>query len=222
MVRRRDGRSSRAAFDGASERVPVPRLSRGNSSLGRSRSRKPPGKVRLTIGIVSILLCFGGAIAGFVALTLELPYRAGWAGTPGTVSLITCESVGSGRGKHTDCDGEFRAGPNAEFVSVSIEGDSTYAIQRVYPARLHSDGQTASVVGGKSVAYILGGMFAVLGFVDLFGWSLAVGVAGVVLRRRRGMLWRPAKWTTRGPLIAFPVLIGLGIVCGIVGAVLNF
>jgi hypothetical protein len=65
-------------------------------------------------------------------------------------------------------------------------------------------------------------MFAVLGFVDLFGWSLAVGVAGVVLRRRHGMLWRPAKWTTRGPLIAFPVLIGLGIVCGIVGAVLNF
>jgi hypothetical protein len=221
VVRRRGG--SRAGFDDAPGRVPVPKLSRGNSNLGRARSRRPPGKVALTFGYLSILLCFGGAVAGFVAVTTELPYRAGWAGTPGTVSLITCETVSSGRSSHTDCDGEFRTGPSAEFTAVSVEGDSTYSISRVYPARLHSDGQTVSVVGAKSVAFILGGMFAVLGFVDLFCWSPVVSVAGWVFRRRRqGMPWRPARWAMRGPLIAFPVLVGLGIVFGIVGAVLNF
>lgn len=176
----------------------------------------------LTVGIVSIFLCFGAVVAGFVALAVQLPYRAGWAGTPGSVSMVTCETVGSGRGRHTDCDGEFRTGPDAEFTPVSIEGDSTYAVLRVYPARLHADGETVSVVGAKPVAYILGGMFAVLGLVDLFGWSLAITVAGAGFRRWRGVLWRPPRWAMWGPLVAFAVLVGLGIAGGIVGAVLNF
>ncbi|HEY4460602.1 MAG TPA: hypothetical protein VGN81_40255 [Pseudonocardiaceae bacterium] len=176
----------------------------------------------MTIGLLSILLCFGGAVAGFVAVTWELPYRAGWAGTPGTVSFINCQTVGSGKSKHTDCDGEFQTGPGAQPVFASVEGGSTYAIEQVYPGRLHSDGRTVSVVGGKSVAYILGGMFAVLVFVDLLGWGLALTVATIVFQRRRGMSWHPPKWATRGPLIAIPVLIGLGIACAIIGAVLNF
>lgn len=176
----------------------------------------------MTIGILSILVCLGVAIAGFVSVTVELPYRAGWAGTPGTVSSITCETVGSGKSQHTDCDGEFRAGAGAPTVFVSIEGDSTYAAQRVYSARLHSDGETVSIVGAKSVTYILGGLFAVLGAVDLFGLGLLMSIVGVMLRLRHGMPWHPPMWAMRGPLIAIPVLFGLGIVFGIVGAVLNF
>ena len=173
-------------------------------------------------GLLSILLGFGVVVAGFVALTVELPYRAGWAGTPGTVSSVTCENVGSGRSRHVDCDGDFLASASAPPVSVSIEGDSTYSSQRVYPARLQSDGQTVSIVGAKPVAYILGGMFAVLGLVVLFGWGLIVAVVGAVARWRPWAPWHLPKWAVRGLLIAIPVLLVLGIVCGILGAVLNF
>jgi hypothetical protein len=176
----------------------------------------------MTIGLLSILLCFGGALAGFVAVTMELPYRAGWAGTPGTVSFVNCETVGSGKSRHTDCSGEFLTGPGAQPVFASVEGDGTYSIRQVYTARLHSDGETVSVVGAKSVVYILGGMFAVLVFVDLLGWGLVLSVAGVIFQRRLGTPWHPPKWATRGPLVAIPALIGLAIGCAIVGAVLNF
>ena len=220
MVRRR---GSGSVFGGGSERVPVPKLSRSNSNLGRSRSRsrKPPGKVAIAVGLVSMFLCFGGAVAGFVGLTVELSYRAGWAGTPGTASLITCESYGSGRDRHTDCDGQFRDDAGVPSL-VSVEGDDTYTILRVYPARLHADGQTVSIVGAKPVVYQLGGLSAVLGIAVFLGWAFAISLVGVVLRRRRGGLWRPARWVNLVPPMVGVALIGLGIVGGIVGAVLSF
>lgn len=150
--------------------MPVPKLTERNSNLRRRSGRKPPGKVATVIGALSIMGILALAVSGFVSLTEELPYRAGWAGTPGTLSLVMCRTVGSGKNQHTDCDGEFRVDAQTPPTLVSIEGDSTYSMSRAYPARLQSDGETASVVGGKSVAFILGGMFAVLGFTVGFGW----------------------------------------------------
>jgi hypothetical protein len=136
--------------------------------------------------------------------------------------MISCETVGSGRTEHTDCDGEFETGRGAVPTSVSIEGDSTYASDRAYPARLHSDGQTVSVVGGKSTAYVLGGMFAALGFIVFAGWMVAAVVVGVIVRRRAGQRVRMGKRVVLAPLITGGVLLALGIAGGIVGACLSF
>lgn len=169
-----------------------------------------------------MLALFGLAITGFVRLTVELSYRAGWAGTTGTLSMISCETVGSGRDEHTDCDGFFQTGPGAQPTQVVIEGDNTYAGNRSYPARLHSDGQTASVVSGKTVAYILGGMLAVLGFVVFMAWLMVTWIVGIVIRLRLGQRWRPGRWAALTPLIAGGLLVVFGVISAIVGAVLSF
>lgn len=221
MARRRGAHGSGSAFGGP-EPVPVPRLNTGNSSLGRSRGRKPPGKVGKTVGALFMLAIFGLAIAGFVSATVELSYRAGWAGTPGTLSTVSCETVGSGRSESIDCDGFFQAGSRAQPTQVSIEGSNTYPSNHSFPARLHADGQTASVVSGKTVAYILGGVFALLGAVVFMGWFFVLWIVGITIRLRLGRRWQPGKWAALTPLIAGGVLLAFGIISGIVGAALSF
>lgn len=218
MARRRGGVGSGSAFGHGAERVPVPKLGRSNSNLGRARGRKPPGKVAKTFGVLAVLTVLGFAIAGFVDLTARLPYRAGWAGTPGTVSEISCETLGSGHSRHTRCDGVFRS--DGQALLVTVEGDNSYAGNRDYPARLHADGRMVSVTAGKLVAYIVGGMLAVLAFVVLIGWFLVFVLTGAVVRRVRGEMWRPARRLVLAPLIAVGVLLVSGIVSGIVGAAL--
>ena len=219
VARRRGGHGSGSSFGGGSGRVPVPKLSSRNSKLGRARGRKPPGKVAKTFGVLIVLAFFGLAVGGFVDLTELLPYRAGWAGTAGTLSAITCRTVGS-RSPHQDCHGDFADG--GRNVVVSVEGDSSYSVAREYPARLHADGQSASVTSGKSVAYILGGMLAVLALVVFIGWFVVLAVVGFVMRRRLGGVWRPGKWSGMTPLFAGAGLLAAGIVSGIVGAALSF
>lgn len=219
MARRRGGHGSGSPFGGGAERVPVPKLNNRNSNLDRARRRKPPGKVAKTISVLVFVALLGLAVGWFVDLTGQLSYRAGWAGTPGTLSGILCESVGTSRGRHSDCHGDFAGG--GQVAVVTIEGDNSYSFLRGYPARLHADGQTASVTGGKTVAYVLGGMLATLAFVVLIGWFLVLGLVGFVVRRRGGV-WRLRKWAGLTPLIAAGVLLGLGIAGGIVGAVLSF
>ena len=209
-------------FGGGPERIPVPKLNPGNSRLGRSRSRKPPGKVATTIGVLVILGMLAAVIAGFVGLTVELPYRAGWAGTPGTLSMVSCETVGSGRDEHTDCNGDFQAGSLAQLVPVSVEGDNNLPSDRTYSARLHSDGQTVSVVSGKTIAYVLGGMFATFAFVMFFGWLAVMAIIGTVIRRRGFVQWRLGKRAALVPLITAGVFVVFGVASGIVGAVQSF
>jgi hypothetical protein len=220
-VARRRGSNGGSPFGGGHELIPVPKLTERNSNLrGRSR-RKPPGKFATIVAILSIMGLIALGVSGFVTLTEKLPYRAGWSGTPGTLSLVMCRTVGSGKNQHTDCDGEFRANAQTPPVLVSIEGDSTYSMTRTYPARLHSDGQTASVVGGKSVAFILGGMFAVLGFVIGLGLPMLLG-AIVTVMRWFGRVWRPGRAATLTSLIVGGVLVLFGLVGGIVGSALSF
>jgi hypothetical protein len=136
--------------------------------------------------------------------------------------MISCETVGSGRGEHTDCAGSFRTGPRAQPTQVTIEGDNSYASDRGYPARLHSDGQTASVVSGKTVAYALSGMLALLGFVVFVGWLAVMWIVAVTIRRRLGRPWRPARWVGWTPFIAGAALVALGIIGWMVGVMLSF
>ncbi|HEX3783639.1 MAG TPA: hypothetical protein VHX38_28575 [Pseudonocardiaceae bacterium] len=221
VVRRRAVNGTDSTFGSAPEQIPIPKLTGGNSNLRRSRRRKPPGKVVITIGVLSFVFCLVLAIGEFVSTTEELPYRAGWAGTPGTVSSVSCQTEGSGRDEYTLCEGVFRTDSPAQPMLVSIEGDSTYASDRGYPARLHSDGQTVSVVGGKAVVYILGGMLAILGFVVFLGGMMLIAIVGFAIRRRRGRRWQPSKRIVLAPMITGGVLLGFGIIGGVVGAALG-
>ena len=221
MARRRSANGGGAPFGGGHGQIPVPKLTERNSSLRRS-GRKPPGKFATVVGILLIMGLLAMGVSGFVSLTEKLPYRAGWAGTPGTLSLVMCRTVGSGKNQHTDCDGEFRVDAQAPPTLVSIEGDNTYSMTRTYPARLHSDGETASVVGGKSVAFILGGMFAVLGLTVGFGWLVVNGWIVTVMRRWFGRVWRPGRAAALAPMIVGGVLVLFGAVSGIVGSALSF
>lgn len=220
MARRRGGNDSGSPFGGGAERVPVPKLDRRNSNLGRTRSRKPPGRVAKTVSVLVFLVIFGFAAGGFADLTSQLPYRAGWAGTPGTLTRIVCASLSTGRSPRTRCYGDFAGG--GQVALVTVEGDNSYSLGRRYPARLHADRRTASVTGSKMVAYVLGGMLATFAFVQLIGWCMVSGLVGFVMRRRRGGVWRPARWWGLTPLIAAGVLLVSAIVSGIVGAALSF
>ena len=223
MARRRGANGGGSPFGSGHELIPVPKLTERNSKLSRRRSgRKPPGKFAIIVSVLSIMACLAVAIGGFVALTEKLPYRAGWAGTPGTLSLVLCRTVGAGKSQHTDCDGEFRTDAHTPPTLASIEGDNTYSMTRTYPARLHSDGETASVVGGKSVAFILGGMFALLGFIVGLGWLMVFGAIGMIMLRWFGRMWRVGRAATVAPVIVGGVLLVFGIVSGIVGSALSF
>lgn len=222
MARWRGASGVSSAFGGMRAQIQVPKLTGGNSNLLRGRpERTPPGRGALIFGILLIMVCLAVGIGGFVSLTEELPYRAGWAGEPGTLSLVFCRTIGSDKGRHADCDGEFRADTRAQPTLVDIEGDNAYASDRAYPARLHSDGQTASVVGGKMVAYILAGMFVALGFIIGIGWTMVYGSIIVVMWRFFGRSWRMRRSPGAVPVFVGGVLVLFGFVSWIVGNVLS-
>ena len=180
--------------------------------------RKPPGKVAIIVGALSLAIVLALGIGGFVDQTVLLTYRAGWAGVPGTLFAVSCETVGSGRDQETDCSGEFGGGAMTAPVGVDIEGTSTYPSDRSYPAQLHADGQTVSVVSGKNVAYAVGGMFALLALDVFLGWIAALAVVGLVVRRP----WRLRSWPVVTPFILGAVLLVAGIVSGTVGEIQAF
>src|ERR1700742_1524163 len=163
-------------------RIPARRVRRGGRS---GRGRRPPGKGAITFGILGRLVTFGVAIGGFVGSVTELPYRAGWAGTPGTASLIFCENVSSGRSTEIDCTGTFTSADRSVSVPLAtIEGDNELR-GRGYAARLHPDGATMSIVSTATVLFSLAGAFGSLILIVLIG-GMSTLVAVARIRRRLG------------------------------------
>jgi hypothetical protein len=194
--------------DGA---VPPPRL-----RTRRGRSRTPPGKVTLTVGFVGILITFGVGIAGFVTSVAPLPYRAGWAGTAGTASLISCQEVGYGRSSHVDCVGVFTATDGRRTRLAGIEGDTELGGHDL-PARLHPDGTTMSIVSAATVLFSLAGVFGSLILLILLGgFGTLVVVAAV--RRSRHLPVPRARTPVRVALIATGVAAVTALVLSIVGS----
>jgi hypothetical protein len=188
---------------------------------GQRRVRKPPGKIAMTFAWIFITLLCVGAVALFVSTVVELPYRAGWSGVAGTVSLVSCQTTGSGRDVHPVCTGVFVPdADNTQARDVTIEGSNSFAAHRTYPARLHSDGATVSVVGAKLVANILAGMSAALMLVVFFD-GYFVFVVILTVARRLGRVWRPSKLKGLLPAIVAAVLGLFAIAGAVVGANLS-
>ncbi|RAG87558.1 hypothetical protein DN069_00775 [Streptacidiphilus pinicola] len=70
------------------------------------RDRKPMTRGKRGVA-AAILVLVGVLMVGGCANMLR--YTAGWSGTPGTFRLLSCETVGSGKGQHTECSGLYRS-----------------------------------------------------------------------------------------------------------------
>jgi hypothetical protein len=194
--------------------VPPPRL-----RAGRGRSRTPPGRITLAVGLIGILITFGAGIAGFVTAVAPLPYRAGWAGTAGTASLVSCQEFHSGRSAHVDCVGRFTATDGSVTPLTDVEGDTALG-GRDYPARLHPGGATMSIVSTATVLFSLAGVFGSLILVILLGgFGTLIVVAAV--RRRSGLPVLRAKKPVRVLLIATGVAAVTAFALSIAGSAIG-
>jgi hypothetical protein len=166
----------------------------------RGRRRKPPGKVAIAWAVLWMLVLFGIGVGWFVTSAAALPYRAGWAGTPGVTASMDCELVGSGRDASEDCTAAFIADDGSVVVPFAhVEGQTDFTGTRL-PARLHPDGATISVVGGKTVLFTLAGMAGALMPIALIGCFGYYGISSAV-RRRLGLPTRPDKRKLRMTLL---------------------
>jgi hypothetical protein len=168
--------------------------------------------------VFGFVLMFALGVYWLVAGAVSLTYRAGWAGTPGVVRSVVCFDVGSGRNTSLQCLGDFTSTDGRVVLhETEIEGDNDFSVLRTYPAALHADGSTVSVVGTKDVAYILCGMLFAVFVIELFGF---IGVAVVVraVRKRAGKPLQELKRTGRILMWTVGTTVVLGAAAGIVGA----
>jgi hypothetical protein len=128
----------------------------------------------------------GVVAAGFVVTfwvygLVQLGYSAGWAGTPGTISRVSCDQVdpGGDQGETQNCYADFTPDGGGPVVRTLDIGHQRPAGPGPYPARLHHDGTHASLVGPGPIAHDLGLLVIPLVPVEEFAWT------GYRVRRHR-------------------------------------
>ena len=171
--------------------MPVPDLTKKNApGLPRPRTGRPSHKVARAMIAVLLVLMFAVSVLLLVVLSNELTYRAGWNGVAGTVSAASCETQPSSRGENVVCTGMFISNDaNPVPALVTVEGSNSLSGSVDYPAQLHQDGQTASLVGAKPVVGILAGVAGALTIAVFFGGYCWPAVL-TALDRWRGRMWR--------------------------------
>lgn len=168
---------------------PLPKLVRPR------RTRDAAVRVLVVVIILGVVVI---CAAGVVSTAVNLTYRAGWAGTPGALTRVVCHIVPANRGHDTECVGTFTTPRPGVFVPFArVEGDRDYPAGR-YPARLHADGETVSVVGAASVLFILSGMTLALAGLALFGGLGGVGIGVLARRGNRGPDFRRPAYAVLG------------------------
>jgi hypothetical protein len=161
-----------------------------------------------------LLVSFAISAILFVSVSVELPYRAGWSGTEGTLSQVSCDTSDA----LNSCSGQFTpAGANGKQVFATVEGTNLLDPNTSYQVRLHSDGETASVVAAKTVAYILAAMSLLLMALVLTGGYLALGVLALA-RSRPGLVWGPSRFQALLPLVLAGALGLLALVGEVLGS----
>ncbi|HEX5402137.1 MAG TPA: hypothetical protein VFX16_07530 [Pseudonocardiaceae bacterium] len=210
------GRRPRHGFGDDGTLPPPPDVRLSNNG----RRRKPPGKLAIAWTVLWTLVLFGVSVGWFVTSAVTLPYRAGWAGTPGVASSVRCAAVGTDEDKSVDCFASFTSADGATFVPyVGIEGHTDFR-DADHAARLHPDGRTISVVDARTVLFTLAAMAGALVPIVLLG-SLGYFSSSNFVRRRLGMPMRPAKRRLKVTLLVATVagMSALGLV--IAGAVVG-
>ncbi|GAA3083528.1 hypothetical protein [Streptosporangium carneum] len=159
---------------------------------------RTPGKIGMTILLV---LWVGLGLLPFYVSIRDIELATGKIGRPGTLTVVSCESLGEGR---YDCKGRFVA-DNGEARTVAVSPDST--VGDVKRAQLAPQGERAVATGAVGLLAALTMPFlgvGVLGFVPY--------VFLYVLRVRRGRRFT----VILGSLLTAVSLVG--VVTGMVAA----
>ncbi|MEU8383742.1 hypothetical protein [Streptosporangium sp. NPDC048865] len=160
---------------------------------------RAPGKVGMTVLLV---LWTGLGVLPFVVAVPGLRLATGSTGTPGTLTVVSCEALGQGR---YDCRGSFAPDGGGDAIPVDASPDSTAG--DVGPARLAPEGDRAVPTGTSGVLAALTMPFLGVGVLGFLPYVLLY-----VSRVRRGHRVAVAL----GCLLTFVSLVG--VVAGMVAA----
>ena len=187
--------------------------------LGWRWFQLPPSKFGQALLCTMLLVALLISLAFLIGVGAELPYRAGWSGTPGTLSSITCDTDNSDS-SFVDCYGQFTPDSGGAQMTATVEGSNPLDTDGTYPVRLHSDDATASVVSARTVVYVLATLALCLLGVVVTGGLLAIGIVGLA-RSRPGVVWGPSRFVALLPLVTGAVLGLLAIIGNVLGARLS-
>ncbi|HKN97870.1 MAG TPA: hypothetical protein VJX10_12185 [Pseudonocardiaceae bacterium] len=164
---------------------------------------------RITVGFAAVVLIgiLVFSAAGFVGAAAALPYRAGWAGVPGTASLAVC----TGEPQNVHCSATFTGDGGRPTVEHAVVDGHGRVGARDQPARLHPDGHTVSLVTPSGLVFLIAELFGLLVGIVLSAGFLAIGVHATARR----WLGRPQPMTYRRELRAISVTCGIASVAAI-------
>ncbi|MCF3104745.1 hypothetical protein IPZ58_24590 [Streptomyces roseoverticillatus] len=146
-----------------------------------------------SVGLLCLLMA---ALPGAFAVP-GLVRSTGLVGTPGTFTVLVCETVGTGRGSHTVCHGSFRpdgGGRTDDRATIDTEYDR---------------GERVAVTRS-------GGAYYSVTPAAFFGWLTVDCIAGFLLLCAALLFGVPWKGVLRRPAIGMGVVLGAGAVLGIV------
>lgn len=148
---------------------------------------------KIVVGLFALLLLgiLVFSLGGLVGGSAILPYRAGWAGVPGTATPVGCTS--SSRDQGGTCSAAFVPTTGTGDVDRAVVEGRSMLANRVYPARLHPDGRTVSLVTASGVLSVVAALFGLFVGVALAAGLLAIGVHATARRwlgRRQPMAYR--------------------------------
>ncbi|WP_433255962.1 hypothetical protein ACQPYK_15955 [Streptosporangium sp. CA-135522] len=136
-----------------------------------------PGRTPGPIGMTILLICWMvTGLLPFAFSVTDLKLATGRIGTPGTLTVVSCDSLGQGR---YDCKGSFAPDGGGDAIAVAASPDSTAGDVR--RTRLTPEGDRAVPTGATGVLAALTmpflgvGVLAFLPYVFLY-----------VLKVRRG------------------------------------
>ncbi|MFF3437054.1 hypothetical protein [Streptosporangium sp. NPDC002721] len=123
-----------------------------------------PGRTPGKVGMAVLLILWAGlGVLPFVVAVPDLKLATGSVGTPGTLTVVSCEDLGRGR---YDCKGSFAPDGGGDAIPVDASPDSSAG--DVKPARLTPEGDRAVPTGTSGVLAALTMPFlgvGVLGFL---------------------------------------------------------
>lgn len=183
----------------------------GSETARALRGRLPErtlGWVRARLMVVGpaviLLAILAISLVKFVGVASVLPYRAGWAGVPGTASLVVCSDGGVPSGPVT-CYATFGGDDGRRQVDEAvIEGRHMVPVQD-YSARLHPDGRTISLVTPADLLNTLGELFGLFVGIVVAAGLLYVGLHSTARR----WLGRPTPRTYQRHLWTIAVTSGV-------------
>ncbi|GAA0995398.1 hypothetical protein GCM10009555_089560 [Acrocarpospora macrocephala] len=164
---------------------------------GVTPAKRGPG---LAGKIILVILWVGVCVVPLALSVSAIELATGRVGTPGTLTVVSCESLGQGR---YDCKGSFLPDSGGPAVPVDASPDSDAG--EVIRAQLTPSGDRAVPTG-------VTGLLAALAVP-------AVGVGGLGFLPYVVLYWMGVRRGMRTAVIVGSVITGVGLLLAVVGVV---